>query len=135
MTFAAARTALRRPTAGLRRAAMAAVLLVAGVASVAGPAAGVIGDLAGDPARVAYASDKAPKDGVRSATSLERKTLEQVCGSELDGFIIDGMPMCTHGGDAPPPGLDVARSVAPVRAPRAARPDAGRPSSRRPTCP
>ncbi len=61
-----------------------------------------------DPGKLLEASGKAILRDVRSAP------LDEVCGG-LEGEIVDGIPLCTHGDDPAPEGYDPGRSVEPLR--------------------
>lgn len=113
-----------RPAAGILLM-VAALLLVVSAVAFGGDALASGGSL--DSPRTTLAAGKNDgkakdkKDGNAGKASgkavlreIKSSSIDDICGG-LQGEIIDGMPICTHGDDPAPKGFDPKRSVEPVQ--------------------
>jgi hypothetical protein len=70
---------------------------------------------AGSQGRAAGSEPKRERVGAGAVRrDLSSRSVEEVCG-DLGGEIVNGLPLCTHGPDPAPPGLNPAAPVAPLR--------------------
>lgn len=76
------------------------------------PLEGIVGD-AGQRVIAAARRDHSQQSAANLPSFADR-SVRALCGDGLDGFRSEGMPLCTHGNDAPPPGYRAAPAE-PVR--------------------
>jgi hypothetical protein len=108
----------RRSRARGPREVLAALLFALGLLAllpIVAPLAGRFVDAGQQVVAEARKGERTRQAAAESSLPFADRSLRALCGDSYEGFRVDGVPMCTHGDDAPPEGYDRSIRVAPVQ--------------------